>query len=112
MGDGFFFLEPHALIRDHPRLRGEYDAMKNYPGQHCGSPPLARGIRRPHKTRKGANRITPACAGNTAPLQVLQLESRDHPRLRGEYIMSNMLISVILGSPPLARGIHPQSTPW
>ena len=49
--------------------------------------------------------ITPACAGNTTMEATLQLGIRDHPRLRGEYIVVTNKRTIFLGSPPLARGI-------
>ena len=64
-GMDFFFLEAHALIRDHPCLRGEYFTgwlVLKYP---TGSLPLTRGIL--------FDTFLTCCL------------SRDHPRLRGEY---------------------------
>ena len=29
----------------------------------------------------------------------------DHPRLRGEYLVGNYIVSRLIGSPPLARGV-------
>ena len=49
--------------------------------------------------------ITPACAGNTTMEATLQLGIRDHPRLRGEYLVSHGFSGSGKGSPPLARGI-------
>ena len=50
---------------DHPRLRGEYKIWKTGALQCPGSPPLARGIRRPDVAVPEVRGITPACAGNT-----------------------------------------------
>ena len=64
-GMDFFFLEAHALIRDHPCLRGEYFTgwlVLKYP---TGSLPLARGILRAPFPAFADVGITPACAGNT-----------------------------------------------
>ena len=33
----------------------------------------------------------------------------DHPRLRGEYLAISIILEVILGSPPLTRGIQRQA---
>ena len=49
--------------------------------------------------------ITPACAGNTGRCFVDQGYLRDHPRLRGEYILVVLHTHVDPGSPPLTRGI-------
>ena len=75
-----------SISRDHPRLRGEYSGLFFQFLEEAGSPPLARGIRYgyiPEEVRSG---ITPACAGNT-PLDNARCRwTRDHPRLRGEYL--------------------------
>ena len=74
-----------ALLKDHPRLRGEYPS--NLRGQKCrrGSPPLARGIPVSNVKLVRCDGITPACAGNTLPSTCQLYPNRDHPRLRGEY---------------------------
>ena len=61
---------PPAVIwrgttRDHPRLRGEYDYCYSILEVPAGSPPLARGIRKPPAVCPWLQGITPACAGNT-----------------------------------------------
>ena len=71
--------------RDHPRLRGEYFESLTISLVQIGSPPLARGIRTMQRKRSGKTGITPACAGNTLLMNVVNAMSRDHPRLRGEY---------------------------
>ncbi len=53
------------LIRDHPRLRGEYDVSIRSPILHEGSPPPTRGIRMKINLIKDTGGITPAYAGNT-----------------------------------------------
>ena len=79
-----------------------------------GSPPLARGIPHDRITALSSSGITPACAGNTALLPAVPGGSGDHPRLRGEYPLSKVLITNALGSPPLARGIlgHEEYLHW
>ena len=101
----FFFLEAHALIRDHPRLRGEYYLEEWKERFYLGSPPLARGIRGALRALFNARGITPACAGNTAQLRKDLTEAEDHPRLRGEYCTMGDGTFQYAGSPPLARGI-------
>ena len=92
---------------DHPRLRGEYGDMSCNPQVVMGTPPLARGILNCHLQIFLINGITPACAGNTWQGDKVQPTTKDHPRLRGEYIKRGKIFSDGLGSPPLARGI-----PW
>ena len=52
--------------------------------------------------------ITPACAGNTKITRCFVDAHWDHPRLRGEYRSTGKIATVLLGSPPLARGIQEQ----
>ena len=47
--------------------------------------------------------ITPACAGRTAIVEVLMTRFQDHPRSRGKDLYCDVLLIVLLGSPPLAR---------
>ena len=92
---------------DHPRLRGEYyQNMVNFQSR-LGSPPLARGILCDNAHINKVDRITPACAGNTASGRTARIPYLDHPRLRGEYGDMSCNPQVVMGSPPLARGI-----PW
>ena len=92
-------------IRDHPRLRGEYQAQFFPLVAESGSPPLARGIPDVILSIVFLNGITPACAGNTVGAVLEQRYLWDHPRLRGEYTEYNNRKKQQSGSPPLARGI-------
>ena len=105
-GNGFFFFEPHALIRDSPCLRGEYIGLIEYLFKGRGSPPLARGILEGSDASDYRFGITPAYAGNTSCLFLVLSPVRDHPRLRGDYIFALWKLLGQQGSPPLARGIH------
>ena len=87
-------------------MRGEYGDMSCNPQVVMGSPPLARGILNCHLQIFLINGITPACAGNTWQGDKVQPTTKDHPRLRGEYIKRGKIFSDGLGSPPLARGIR------
>ena len=86
-------------------MRGEYQVVGVLYDRDAGSPPLARGIRCTEEYNPLIPRITPACAGNTKHLLKNPLRTKDHPRLRGEYFSLNATPDMILGSPPLARGI-------
>ena len=94
-----------ALLKDHPRLRGEYYTSAATGFAKLGSPPLARGVRYIIISRNWKVRITPACAGSTIKRIFAGMKAWDHPRLRGEYekYAGSRLIKV--GSPPLARGV-------
>ena len=91
-------------IRDHPRLRGEQIAGGLADLTREGSPPLARGtVTTCPRERKYAG-ITPACAGNSLHSPVITNLRGDHPRLRGEQSQLLLILYLVLGSPPLARG--------
>ena len=94
------------VFRDHPRLRGEYGRLPVPLIVPVGSPPLARGIRIIVDVNNSFLGITPACAGNTAFLCKMCFHPEDHPRLRGEYSITQVISTVVAGSPPLARGIR------
>ena len=55
-----------------------------------GSPPLARGILARSTKDLLEIGITPACAGNTILVLVSKYRNRDHPRLRGEYLLRQL----------------------
>ena len=89
-----------------PRLRGEYWKFWKFRQDWKGSPPLARGIQLDPINLCKHIRITPACAGNTREATGATATIRDHPRLRGEYIVFFSQPEAEHGSPPLARGIQ------
>ena len=104
-GNTYAFIPLYGVCRDHPRLRGEYyQNMVNFQSR-LGSPPLARGILCDNAHINKVDRITPACAGNTASGRTARIPYLDHPRLRGEYGDMSCNPQVVMGSPPLARGI-------
>ena len=89
---------------DHPRMRGE-DVYFGLEVVDCrGSPPHARGRRRPFVLRDKNRRITPACAGKTIRSTVSTGSLTDHPRMRGEDFRWRRCLSGLRGSPPHARG--------
>ena len=107
-GNTYAFIPLYGVCRDHPRLRGEYyQNMVNFQSR-LGSPPLARGILCDNAHINKVDRITPACAGNTASGRTARIPYLDHPRLRGEYGDMSCNPQVVMGSPPLARGIPPR----
>ena len=97
-----------TVYKDHPRLRGEYVSTRPCQTVDRGSPPLARGIRPELRAGSHQSGITPACAGNTPLMSSVRTAPRDHPRLRGEYFCRLPHFTIIIGSPPLARGIRRQ----
>ena len=71
-----------------------------------GSPPPTRGTRIPLFKAIVAQGITPAYAGNTRPNVKPKLCYKDHPRLRGEHLVPDILALSVTGSPPPTRGTH------
>ena len=92
--------------RDHPRLRGEHPRPACGEHELVGSSPLARGARDLHASVRQCDGIIPACAGSTLRGERHRLIFRDHPRLRGEHFSLVPGSTVLLGSSPLARGAH------
>jgi len=70
-----------------------------------GSPPSARGIPRSLNRTGSFHRITPERAGNTTLRASRASLALDHPRARGEYLISGLSPLRVVGSPPSARGI-------
>src|SRR5690606_31788950 len=70
--------------RDHPRQRGEEEALQDRAGYHIGSSPPARGRVAPFVDERRLVRIIPASAGKSLPPAASASPARDHPRQRGE----------------------------
>ena len=70
-----------------------------------GSSPLTRGILHCRETVRGHGRFTPAHAGNTKLRLYVFSPVRVHPRSRREYVILIFRLLLLLGSPPLTRGI-------
>ena len=51
-------------------------------------------------------RIIPARAGFTVSIRRRSLLPQDHPRSRGVYVMRVVVCAGVVGSSPLARGLH------
>ena len=91
--------------RDHPRSRGVYADPPAQCRAPPGSSPLARGLL-PYDTRDDEiARIIPARAGFTGRQRLAGLAHRDHPRSRGVYAESALVVVSRAGSSPLARGL-------
>ena len=90
---------------DHPRSRGEYGADLWFASADHGSSPLSRGIRETCEFDGHCSRIIPALAGNTATPSHRAGTFPDHPRSRGEYVVSLVIGVLAVGSSPLSRGI-------
>ena len=73
------------IPRAHPRIRGEYQQIRDQVEKNDGSPPHSRGIPTGLRIGHGVSGLTPAFAGNTLLSGVARGGWRAHPRIRGEY---------------------------
>ena len=94
--------------QDHPRSRGNYSVPAFFNSAISGSPPLARELPSFVIWNGSFCRITPARAGITTAERLQKLGVKDHPRSRGNYASYQVKYKKRLGSPPLARELHPQ----
>ena len=85
-------------------MRGEHRALPTAGDAVPGSPPRARGALIGRIMAAETRRITPACAGSTSPELWSRHAGRDHPRVRGEHLVTNPDQRISFGSPPRARG--------
>ena len=96
---------------DHPRSRGVYCRSKSLSMRMTGSSPLARGLRGLLGPCRRVVRIIPARAGFTRECRIQADAGTDHPRSRGVYPLSTVLLRRTPGSSPLARGLPSQKCP-
>ena len=75
----------------------------------AGSSPLARGLLSCAWGMILRARIIPARAGFTAGMGGNIVANRDHPRSRGVYFPNDWTLTRVIGSSPLARGLHPRT---
>ena len=73
---------------DHPRMRGEKRCWTPWTAGRGGSPPHARGKDPIGPIPFLRRRITPACAGKSLYVENAALSLEDHPRMRGEKLLS------------------------
>ena len=85
-------------------MRGEKIVFNCVVVIDIGSPPHMRGKGMRRWTATGVCRITPAHAGKSVWSENLNVNIKDHPRMRGEKV--NLMANFINmpGSPPHARG--------
>ena len=95
---------PTTWTRDHPRTRGEKSSQRFQGEANSGSPPHTRGKGIQQLAGVYQRGITPAHAGKRGDALFYISAERDHPRTRGEKIMSSVFSTAITGSPPRVRG--------
>ena len=93
-----------TTVRDHPRIRGEHDDSDQYSIDGLGSSPHTRGA--PVSRFRGAPGagIIPAYAGSTLSPSGPGALSWDHPRIRGEHGVIDVVDFEDQGSSPHTRG--------
>ena len=91
-------------LGDHPRTRGEKIGSGAFSINDVGSPPHARGKGHIAAAVLAYDGITPARAGKSPGESVEVKNWRDHPRTRGEKLLSLSPSTQAGGSPPHARG--------
>ena len=74
-----------ALLRDHPRIRGEHHRRPAVTRIVEGSSPHTRGAHSRSDPLGGTRGIIPAYAGSTRVVTSNRSASSDHPRIRGEH---------------------------
>ena len=72
---------------DHPRIRGAYQPGKTYPAESVGSSPHTRGLLWTQERYMLLFRIIPAYAGPTRNGKNGRASEKDHPRIRGAYVL-------------------------
>ena len=93
-----------STLREHPRVRGEDEPHRWMRSDATGTPPRARGRRKPVLLLTPLAGNTPACAGKTKCSTLETSHEREHPRVRGEDVPLNAADGLTLGTPPRARG--------
>ena len=111
-GKSFEVCEVSFLDRDHPRLRREKKYEDDRENEKAGSPPLTRGKEIVANLNSRVLRITPAYAGKRISAACGASSCEDHPRLRGEKLMTATVYWASRGSPPLTRGKGRKSARW
>ena len=97
-------MAPDGRRWDHPRIRGEHQAVLLAGEDRPGSSPHTRGApsRSPRWSTLG--RIIPAYAGSTSSAPPPQTRRPDHPRIRGEHPTSRATTTATPGIIPAYAG--------
>ena len=90
--------------KDHPRVCGEQSHIAKMQKILAGSPPRVRGTVLDNGRIGYKERITPACAGNSAAWRGCRASYTDHPRVCGEQVGALQHGRGGAGSPPRVRG--------
>ena len=93
--------EEHGVT---PACAGKSAGTGSRSGASWDHPPTVRGKERLAKNQRSVHGITPAYAGKRKVCDGSRHETRDHPRVCGEKIISMLKASFGSGSPPRMRG--------
>ena len=96
--------------QDHPRIRGNYSAFIYFSPIRKGSPPHTRELPIERVEEYHEVWITPAYAGTTMRGCDHPSQEQDHPRIRGNYLISGRKTTVFRGSPPHTRELRPSGS--
>ena len=101
------------LTPDHPRIRGEHLSLPYTLTVDAGSSPHTRGAHDGVRVALGRQGIIPAYAGSTFASSHFALSTWDHPRIRGEHFLEDIVHGAHRGSSPHTRGArqgrHPRA---
>ena len=98
---------PSATTQEHPRVRGENNALRGDVKTITGTSPRARGKLLDDVTNGFERRNIPACAGKTGIMGAPGGSGKEHPRVRGENVGETYESFVTSGTSPRARGKRP-----
>ena len=96
-----------SAVSDHPRIRGEHWTPSLDQPLSLGSSPHTRGAPHRRRRRRRWSGIIPAYAGSTAPTRRVSMPGPDHPRIRGEHLLTTPSSPWNTGSSPHTRGAPP-----
>ena len=91
-------------MADHPRIRGEHAAKARDELSLTGSSPHTRGARTGQPAQAEGGGIIPAYAGSTEANSLDGQTMADHPRIRGEHLVTCISDAKRAGSSPHTRG--------
>ena len=87
---------------DHPRIRGEHGKARELRFHTPGSSPHTRGALPRAGGQHRRRGIIPAYAGSTVSVHIQSARPKDHPRIRGEHLLTTM--SMLKGIIPAYAG--------
>ena len=96
--------QSRGILGDHPRVRGEHGEVVTDAEYAQGPSPRARGAPLPCCDITRPSGTIPACAGSTQTQKQDPRHVGDHPRVRGEHSVPEVLAASMSGPSPRARG--------